>query len=36
VRQGERGRAFAQRAMSVEQSARIVGDALAFAIRAAG
>jgi glycosyltransferase involved in cell wall biosynthesis len=36
VRQGERGRAFAQRAMSVEQSARIVGDALARAIRRAG
>jgi glycosyltransferase involved in cell wall biosynthesis len=36
VRQGARGRAFAQRAMSVEQSARIVGDALARAIRGAG
>jgi glycosyltransferase involved in cell wall biosynthesis len=36
ARQGERGRAFAQRAMSVEQSARIVGDALARAISGAG
>jgi glycosyltransferase involved in cell wall biosynthesis len=36
VRQGERGRAFARRAMSVEQSARIVGGALARAIREAG
>jgi glycosyltransferase involved in cell wall biosynthesis len=29
ARQGERGRAFARREMSVEQSARIIGDALA-------
>jgi glycosyltransferase involved in cell wall biosynthesis len=36
ARQGERGLAFAQRAMSVEQSARIVGDALARAIGGAG
>jgi len=35
-RQGERGRAFAHRAMSVEQSARIVGEALACAIGGAG
>jgi glycosyltransferase involved in cell wall biosynthesis len=36
ARQGQRGRAFAQRAMSLEQSARIVGAALAHAARAAG
>jgi glycosyltransferase involved in cell wall biosynthesis len=36
ARQGERGRAFAHRVMSVEQSARTVGDALALAIGAAG
>lgn len=35
ARQGERGRAFAQRAMSVEQSARIISCALANAARAA-
>jgi glycosyltransferase involved in cell wall biosynthesis len=35
-RQGELGRAFAQQAMSVEQSATIVGAALAGAIGAAG
>ena len=35
ARQGERGRTFAQREMSVEQSARIVGDALARAVRGA-
>jgi glycosyltransferase involved in cell wall biosynthesis len=36
VRQGERGRAFAHNVMSVEQSARIVEDALARAIGGAG